>query len=397
MKNRFLEKISTLIIFLFLVILLSPYLISLDFSDWLKNQNPSKWEYERITPFVSYKKIFISDIPISIHILKVSLDKKFIDVELQKAEEGIFGRKTLREIIEEEIKKGKNVVAGVNASFFEEDGRPVGLFVDEGIIYTTNNRRSSLIKTFNGKLFISKTSIEITLSTGKEKIRIKNLNIKDHIPGLSLFTYVYNKKIKIEEDSTGVLVRIENKRFSPTEKVKGYVQEIIKGGEFQLKQGEVLILAKNSENILRRIKPNQQILFGIKNLYFRDDISFAVTGAPQIVRKGVNVYKGLTEGLSSKFTDVRHPRTGIGISKDKKKLFLVVVDGRQPNLSIGMNLKEFAELFIKLGCYNSLNLDGGGSSTMWLKGAVVNSPSDATGERPISDAILIIEKFKPSN
>lgn len=368
------------------------FLLPLDFLSWLKEQDPSKWEYERITPYVYYKKISISEIPLSIHILKVYWNRNSIKLELQKADNGIFGRKTLREIIDGVMKRGENVIAGVNASFFEEDGRPVGLFVDEGIIYNLSNRRSSFIKTSKGDFLISKTSIEITLQAGRERIRIKVLNRENNPDAISLFTHVYNRKIMIKRGYTGILVKIGGKRFSPTEEVKGYVSEVIKDREVQLKEGEVLVMAKNSERIIEKIKAKSPVLFKIRNLYFKDDIEFAVTGAPQIVRKGLNVYKGLTEGLTSKFTDVRHPRTGIGITKDKKRLFLIAVDGRQPNLSMGMTLKELAELFIKLGCYNSLNLDGGGSTTMWVKGRVVNSPSDPTGERPISDAILIIEK-----
>lgn len=397
MQRKFFQKIPFRIIFLFVAIfLLSLSLIPSDFVYWLKKQNPLAWDYEKVSPHVYYKKIFIPEIPLSIHILKVHLDKKFVDIELQKAGDGIFGRKTLMEIANREIEKGKNVIAGVNASFFEEDGRPVGLFVDEEIIYTLSNRRSSLIKTTREELLISKSNVEIFVKAGREKVKIKELNKENHWDGVHLFTHVYNRKIKIVKDFVGIIIKIERKRFSPTENVKGYVSEIVRDGEILLKKDEILLVAKESENILKNVNVNRPIKFIIRNLYFRDDIEFAVTGAPQIVRRSLNIYKGLTEGLTSRFVDTKHPRTGIGITKDNKRVFLVTVDGRQPELSIGMTLEELAELFIKLGCYNSLNLDGGGSTTMWVKGRVVNSPSDPTGERPISDAILIIEKFGSS-
>ncbi len=350
-----------------------------------------------MTPQVYYKKIFISEIPLSIHILKVNLKNRMIELELQKAEDGIPGKKTLKEIVENEIKKGKNVVAGVNASFFEEDGRPVGLFVDEGIIYTLNNRRASLIKTTEGKLLISKSNVEIFVKTKKERVKIKELNSENSKNnGIALFNHVYNRKIELKDGFMGILVKIGNKRFSPTEKVKGFVSRIIKNGEIQLMKGEVLVVAKESEKILENIKINSAVNFEIRNLYSKEDIEFAVTGAPQIVRKGLNVYKGLSEGLTSRFVDARHPRTGIGTTKNNEEIFIIAVDGRQPQISIGMTLNELAELFIKLECHNSLNLDGGGSTTMWVNGKVVNSPSDPTGERPVSDAILIIEKLGSS-
>ena len=54
-----------------------------------------------------------------------------------------------------------------------------------------------------------------------------------------------------------------------------------------------------------------------------------------------------------------------------------------------MTLAELAELMRDLGCQEALNLDGGGSATMVVRDRVVNRPSDATGERPVSDAILL--------
>jgi hypothetical protein len=66
----------------------------------------------------------------------------------------------------------------------------------------------------------------------------------------------------------------------------------------------------------------------------------------------------------------RHPRTAAGVSADGATLYLVVVDGRQPEWSIGMTLPELADLMIELGADDALNLDGGGSS------AFVFTPTD---------------------
>jgi exopolysaccharide biosynthesis protein len=70
-------------------------------------------------------------------------------------------------------------------------------------------------------------------------------------------------------------------------------------------------------------------------------------------------------------------------------LVLVTVDGRQPRKSVGLTLEELAQLMIELGCREALNLDGGGSTTLVIRNRVVNSPSDQSGERPVSDALLI--------
>jgi exopolysaccharide biosynthesis protein len=74
------------------------------------------------------------------------------------------------------------------------------------------------------------------------------------------------------------------------------------------------------------------------------------------------------------------------------KLLLITVDGRQPGESIGMSLPMLAELLLKLGAVDAMNLDGGGSATMVIHNKVVNRPSDQTGERPVGDAILVFPK-----
>jgi hypothetical protein len=115
---------------------------------------------------------------------------------------------------------------------------------------------------------------------------------------------------------------------------------------------------------------------------------FIIGGGPRLVANGQATVAAEAEGFNPAFSRQRHPRTAIGIRHDGK-LVLVTVDGRQPKKSVGMTIEEFAALLIELGCSDALNLDGGGSTTMVIKNRVVNSPSDQTGERPVSDALLI--------
>jgi hypothetical protein len=88
------------------------------------------------------------------------------------------------------------------------------------------------------------------------------------------------------------------------------------------------------------------------------------------------------------FTTERHPRTVIGTAADGR-IWLITVDGRNKALSLGMSFAELQTLITRVGLVDALNLDGGGSTTMVVKGAVVNHPSDATGPRRVSDAIIV--------
>lgn len=84
----------------------------------------------------------------------------------------------------------------------------------------------------------------------------------------------------------------------------------------------------------------------------------------------------------------RNPRTIAGVDAQGRTL-LVTADGRQTT-SLGLSIKESADVARSLGMVNAINLDGGGSTTMVQGGQVVNSPSDATGERPVGDALLLL-------
>ena len=108
-----------------------------------------------------------------------------------------------------------------------------------------------------------------------------------------------------------------------------------------------------------------------------------ITGAgPRLVRAG-QVELG-TEGFAHE--KVRHPRTAVAVTGSGSLLF-VTLDGRQTT-SIGMTLRELAEALTELGAVEAMNLGGGESTTMVVRDAVRNSPSDKS-ERAVSDAILI--------
>lgn len=92
-----------------------------------------------------------------------------------------------------------------------------------------------------------------------------------------------------------------------------------------------------------------------------------------------------------RFSAARHPRSAIALSADSSRLMLAVVDGRRP-WSVGMTLSELAEALIALGASEAMNLDGGGSSTLWIRGTVVNYPSDASGERTVGNALFVLKQ-----
>jgi exopolysaccharide biosynthesis protein len=121
--------------------------------------------------------------------------------------------------------------------------------------------------------------------------------------------------------------------------------------------------------------------------------SLIIGGWPRILRDGVNVAGDVAtvEGTISRNAEMKHPRTAVGFSRDSTTLFILAVDGRSQR-SIGVTLDELALLMRRLGAWQAMNFDGGGSTTMVIDGAVVNAPSDTAGERAVGNALLVVKK-----
>ncbi|MBA3474554.1 MAG: phosphodiester glycosidase family protein [Rubrobacter sp.] len=122
-----------------------------------------------------------------------------------------------------------------------------------------------------------------------------------------------------------------------------------------------------------------------------------VNGGPRLVRKGATDITAYAEGFVYpenpefyyRFGVRRNPRTLAGVTPNGN-LLLVAVDGRRPDYSVGTSFVESARIMKALGAEEAVNLDGGGSTAVTVGPALVNRPSDATGERPIGDAITIL-------
>ncbi|HZH72782.1 MAG TPA: phosphodiester glycosidase family protein [Mariniphaga sp.] len=125
----------------------------------------------------------------------------------------------------------------------------------------------------------------------------------------------------------------------------------------------------------------------------KDEIKEAVGGSARLVRDGVVVPQADTS---------IEPRTAIGISEEKDKVFIMVIDGRNFSYSNGMTFTELGQIMQALGAYDAINLDGGGSSTFFIRQDegfsddrfdLRNWPSDRGGlERSVANGLLIVGK-----
>ena len=121
---------------------------------------------------------------------------------------------------------------------------------------------------------------------------------------------------------------------------------------------------------------------------YKDNIHEAVGGRVHLVSEG--------KKMDFKSNTV-HPRTAVGVSADRRKVFLLVVDGRRPEYSAGVNFDKLATMMIALGADEAINLDGGGSSTFLIKNPDAdkgfetrNRPTDKKGDRAVPNGLAVV-------
>jgi hypothetical protein len=117
----------------------------------------------------------------------------------------------------------------------------------------------------------------------------------------------------------------------------------------------------------------------------------AIGGAGLIVKDGRDVEDWAGERVTADFRTTRHPRTVAGLD-GSGRVWLLAIDGRRPGHSLGASFAALARLARHLGLVDVVNLDGGGSTTMVVRGRIVNRPSDLRGPRPVSDALVVLPR-----
>lgn len=124
----------------------------------------------------------------------------------------------------------------------------------------------------------------------------------------------------------------------------------------------------------------------------RDDIYEGLGGGVLLVKKGV---------LVSQSDETVNPRTCIGVNESGSKIIILEVDGRNYHYSNGMTYEELGQCMLALGAYDALNLDGGGSSTFFIKNehkagqfVLRNWPCDNGGqERAVANGIIVVGNY----
>jgi hypothetical protein len=327
--------------------------------------------------------------PHSIHILEV--DPRLLRIEAVRALNDGVGRETVSSIA---LRTG--AVAAVNGGFFRiggrYDGEPDGVLKIAGQWFSDPvDSRGAVGWSRGGEVCrIGRVAMQWKVRGRDRDYPVDGINRPRGAAETILYNWAFHRSTLTDPDGTEILVsrdRIVGIRRDGDSAIplNGFVYSL--GAQSAVKTEELKIKAQlKAAYELRAVgdaasagKPGWESL------------EYIVGGVPTLLLEHQPVFDSSAEKMRAGFAEELHPRTAVGLRADGTWVFMVV-DGRQPELSVGMNLRDISGILLSLGCVDALNLDGGGSSTLYLQGKIVNSPSDAAKERPVSDAIVIRRK-----
>lgn len=315
-----------------------------------------------------------------------------------------LGRQPLSHIAQRvEAQKGY-VAAAINADYFSMtatnySGDPLGVHMqDSALVSLPTANRSALVGLRDGRVLITRFQVNALIQfPDGTTAPLNGLNEPPVPNGWTLFTPTFGATTQTPPGTTEVIATADLP-LRPNTPLTATVQAVTEtGGATILPNGVTLVVTGDATAKARALAQGAQLQL-LVNLTPLDasfdprQMVWAVGGGPRLLRDGQIAVEYAQENFNAKFAETKHPRTAVGLKEDA--LLWVVVDGRQPGYSEGMSLYELAEFLRNAGCKDGLNLDGGGSSTLLVRGSVVNRPSDGR-ERPIVNALLLLNLFPP--
>lgn len=322
--------------------------------------------YHDITTVASVKQTHI-------YVIKIS-PTKFADIVWPSlAHEGIARKERLSSMA-----KRYNAICGINAGFFAAQGNPLGiLIINRKLLSSPIYGRSVCGITDDNNIVFGNPDFSGNFKTGNINISIDGVNQTRRINSLVVYTSEYAPTTMTEDDGVELIL------------VKGKIVAIQNKNSSIPPDGVVISASGSKAQMLKEVKLGAATYLNYSVDEPWSSIKHAVGGGPRLLKDGKIFINGEEEHFSSSITTGRHPRTAIGVTFDGA-LVLLAADGRTKE-SAGMTLHELASYMKSIGVENAINLDGGGSTTMWVKGKIVNVPSDGA-ERAISNGIVIINE-----
>jgi hypothetical protein len=284
-------------------------------------------------------------------------------------------------------------IAGINGDFFVKspgpfEADPIGALVIGGEVISSPYPRSALLIGADGCFAIRRLRLAAWVQKADgARAELRGVNQARNANDLILYTPRFGSSTGTNiQGSEAALTGIELPlRLGQT--YRAQVADAGDRGDSPIPTDGVVLSGHGSaREFIRALKPGEELQL---RLEFDPPVApdtDVIGGGPTLLRDSRVVVATDTEGFRSDVVGGRAPRTAVGFNG--RRLLLVTVDGRRPGVSVGMTLAEMAELMRELGCTDALNLDGGGSTTTWVRGSVLNIPSDGA-ERRVANALFL--------
>ncbi len=326
--------------------------------------------------------------PIVVHVLEVAPNHPELRLETVLAHDALTSSgETVSSMAHR-----SGAVAAINGDYFDigQTNQPVNIVVVSGTLVRTPRKRYSLVIGTDGAAHIVENSFSGNLEIGGRTVPITGVDqmLPPH-GDVSILTPQYGP---VEPNASITLLSL--KPISGTPPFATY--QVVEQADNLSKQppGFYAAIGENAIAISGVPNPGDSIVAsGDLSPIPLDDIAAALGGGPLILRDGA--WFDDPDGPRGGSYDMRAPQSGAALLPDGT-LVLFQVDGRQPDLSIGVTPREFSALMRAFGATTGMEFDSGGSSQMDVRipgdanARVVNSPSDGR-ERPIADALAVIE------
>jgi len=368
-----------------------------------------------LAPGVAYRKFIDPRGPLVMYLVRVDLRRPDLEVTAARADDRLRGREKTTSMVERAARAGGRVLAAVNADFFdlktgENENEQViagewlkGLKLTDSPYDTYDNAHTQLALDSARHPFMDRFILDgrAWVKGGRATTPVITVN---HDPsgkpeGTALFTSRYGAatpRDTTRQTAEAPLVSAGRRGDTLLFVRRGAVSSqsgtpipadgaVLSAYGAGLRTQEVRAM-RDGDTVDVLLEPLPRLSRGARP-------ALVIGGWPRILRDGVDVTgeAATVEGTLSGNAEMKHPRTAVGFSRDSATLFILAVDGRSQR-SVGVTLAELADVMRRVGAWQAMNFDGGGSTTMVIDGAVVNAPSDTAGERAVGSALMVVKK-----
>ena len=334
----------------------------------------------------------VAEKPWSIHIVKIERWRTDLEFQTTLGEGGTMGMGVVSEQARNLPAKLGKPVAAINGDFYRKNqnypGDPEGLQILDGeVVSAPMSNRVCFWIDASGTPQRKDVASQFKVTWPDGTTTPFGLNEERADQGTVLYTSVIGKSTRTTGGVELVLERKGEDQWLPLRIGATYtarVRTVCESGDTPVnREVMVLSLGPGIAPLAKKAGAGATVLISTVTTPDLSGTKIAIGGGPTLVRAG--------SAMTWSILQPRHPRAAIGWNKDY--IFMVEVDGRQRDLSVGMTLAELATYMIKLGCQEAMNFDGGGSATLWVLGNVMNSPSEGR-ERPAANALVLVQKEK---